>query len=151
MLRRDPLATAPPALGSLAGAIVNKTATMHRRDPLAALNQLWPQDTSWNAWQADPMNQLRNKGKPTSEKTSLWRQAKARLDDGDQDDGEAEAKKKGERKKRAHPKKKKKEDSNEDDEDENDGEGDDDSSAAEVRLSVAEAPVRRRGAFPAPI
>ena len=40
------------------------------------------------------------------------------------------------------------------DEDEDDCEGDDDSSAAEVRLSVAEAPVRRRGrrgAFPGPI
>ena len=32
-----------------------------------------------------------------------------------------------------------------------DDEGDDDSSAAEVRLSVAEAPVCRTGAFPAPI
>jgi hypothetical protein len=35
--------------------------------------------------------------------------------------------------------------------DSDDDEGDDDSSAAEVCLSVAEEPVRHRGAFPAPI
>ena len=65
----------------------------------------------------------------------------------------AEAKKKGEHKKLAHSKKKKKkkEDSDVDEGDEDDDEGDDDSSAAEVRLSVAEAPVCRTGAFPAPI
>ena len=91
------------------------------------------------------------------------------LKEEEEDDGGAEPKKKGERKKRTLSKKQKKEDSDDDEEEEDDGkkpkrskkqtkEGsgeqahDDssDSEDAEVPMSVSEAPVRRRGAFPQP-
>ena len=162
--RSDPLASA-----SLTTACAKKKGGRNTEDENTG-PQIWPENTSWNVWQADPLNKIQHKKLAPRDKASIYLAEKARLvddelegpdDDDDQSKcgrlektrkmAKAKAKKKGEHKKLAHskndddPSQKKKEDSDDNEGDEDGDEGDDDSSAAEVCLSVAEAPVCCRG------